>query len=65
MIVIPHNKISVVQHYCIKNISPRQYYFHHMFGGDGWEFTRSKDINGWTLKIDDPKLETYIELKFI
>jgi len=35
-----------------------------MFGGDGWEFTRSKDINGWTLKTDDPKLETYIELKF-
>ena len=65
MIVIPHNKISVVHHWCSKNISPRQYYLHNMFGGDGWEFTRSKDINGWQLKTEDPKLETYIELKFI
>lgn len=64
MIVVPHNKISVVQYWCIMNISPRQYYFHNAFGGDGWEFTRSRDINGWTLKIDNPKLETYIELKF-
>jgi len=64
MIVIPHNKISVVHHWCSKNISPRQYYLHNTFGGDGWEFTRSKDINGWKLKTDDPKLETYIELKF-
>jgi hypothetical protein len=47
------------------NISPRQYYFHSHFGGDGWEFTRSRDINGWQLKIEDPKLETYITLKFI
>jgi hypothetical protein len=47
------------------NISPRQYYFHHAFGGDGWEFARNKDIFEWQLKTDDPKYETYIELKFI
>jgi hypothetical protein len=65
MIVIPHNKISVIQYWCIMNISPRQYYFHHAFGGDGWEFARNKDIFEWQLKTDDPKYETYIELKFI
>lgn len=64
MIEIPHNKLSVVQHYCIKNISPRQYYFHNMFGGDGWEIARNKDIFEWQLRTDDPKHETYIELKF-
>ena len=65
MIVIPANKLSVVHHWCNKNISPRQYYFHNMFGGEGWEFRRDINVYGWTLKTDDPKLETYIELKFI
>ena len=62
MIVVPHNKISVIQYWCIMNISPRQYYFHNAFGGDGWEVRRTK--TEWELRTDDPKHETYIELKY-
>lgn len=62
MIVIPYNKLSVVHHWCNKNISPRQYYFHNAFGSDEWEIKRTE--TAWVLTTVDPKHETYIELKF-
>lgn len=63
MITVPYNKLSVVHYWCNKNISPRQYYFHSQFGGDGWEITTND--GKWELRTDNPKHETYIELKFI
>jgi hypothetical protein len=63
MITIPYNKISIVHYWCAKNISPREYYLHTKIGGDGWEISRNKV--DWVLTTENPKFETYIELKFI
>ena len=69
MLVVPHHKLSIIHNWCHKNVSPRRYYFHNQFGGEGWEFklTHIKGTESirWQLTFDDPKLETYVILKFI
>lgn len=68
MIIIPYEKLSVVHHYCNKKISPRQYYFHNAFGGDGWDITRTemgRNKTEWVLKTNETEHETYIALRFL
>jgi hypothetical protein len=63
MIEVPYSELSIVHWWCNRNISPRLYYFHNAFGGKGWALKRNGST--WVLITDDPKYETYIELKYL
>jgi|LakMenEpi03Aug12_release.lakeMendotaPanAssembly.Ray.scaffolds.fasta_scaffold5027564_1 hypothetical protein len=63
MISVPYSDLSIIDWWCRRNISPRKYYFHNRFGGEGWEVKRTQGI--WMLTTEDSKFETYLKLKYL
>ncbi len=46
--------VTIAEKWCLKNISPRLYYFHNKIGGQGWHIDRDRD-GVLELKIMDDK----------
>lgn len=50
------------QAWCEKNISPRQYWLHNQFGGEGWKIYSTYSDGFWYLETEDPSYISWIQL---
>lgn len=49
---------------CEKHVGPRKFYLHNRIGGEGWDVRPVNSDRGRSIvRLDDPKMATYILLK--
>jgi len=57
-IKIQPGKVSFVEAWCMRHVSPRMYYIHSSIGGAGWNIKRRNGGNQAILELHDPKMMT-------